>query len=142
MAVKNSSRFTLEEGIQKAIQSYLQDYSAEVIEVTEKVTDEVAKEAVKKLKAESPRSKKKGHAGTYAKGWTYQKDKGRLKTGAIIYGKKGTYNLAHLLEHGHALVGGGRAQGQTKAIPHIEPVEQWAIREMQERITREISWRV
>jgi len=137
MAVKNSSRFTLEEGIEKAIQTYLQDYSAEVIEVTEKVTDEVAREAVKKLKAESPKK-----SGKYAKGWTYKKDKGRLKTGAIIYGKKGTYNLAHLLEHGHALVGGGRAQGQTKAIPHIEPVEQWAIREMQERITREISWRV
>lgn len=104
------------------IQQYLKDYNGAVIEEVTKVVPQVAKEAVKKLKAQSPR----GAKGKYAKGWTYKKDIGRLTVGATIYGKPGTYQLAHLLEYGHAQRNGGR----TKAIVHIRPVEEWAIDEV------------
>lgn len=139
MAVKSSSRFTLHEGIEKALLMYLEDYSDEVIRTTEKIVVDVAKESVKKLKKESPRSNLQGHSGTYAKGWTYTLDKRRLYNGATIYGKKGTYNLAHLLEFGHAIVGGGRKKGQTKEIPHVKPVEEWAVKEFEERLVRELE---
>lgn len=139
MAVMSSSRFSLKEGIEKAIMRYLDDYSDEVIQVTEKAVVQVAKESVKKLKKESPRSGKKGHSGTYAKGWTYKLDNRRLYHGAIIYGKKGTYNLAHLLEHGHALVVGGRKREDVSAKVHIEPVEKWAIAELERIMVSELG---
>jgi hypothetical protein len=135
MAITSSSRFTLKEGVESAISKYLEDYSAEVIQAMEKTVTEVAKDSVKKLKADSP----KGATGNYAKGWTYTLDQGRLRAGATIHGKKGTYNLAHLLEFGHAIVGGGRSKDRTKAITHIEPVEQWAIEEFQRRLVRELE---
>lgn len=138
MAVVNSSRFNLKEGIEKAIMKYLEDYSEEVIQVAEKLTVEIAKESVKKLKADSPKQDKNtGHQ--YSKGWTYELDKGRLRVGATIYGKKGTYNLAHLLEYGHVLRNGGRTTGSAGAKVHIAPVEQWAIEQFQQRLERELS---
>lgn len=138
MAVVNSSRFNLKEGIEKAIMKYLDDYSEEVVQATEKIVVDVAKESVQKLKAESPRQKRNSEH-KYAKGWTYELDKRRLKTGATIYGKKGTYNLAHLLEFGHVLKNGGRTVGDAKAKVHIAPVEKWAIEQFEERLVRELS---
>lgn len=138
MAVVNSSRINLKEGLESAIMKYLDDYSDEVIQAAEKTTVEIAKDAVKKLKAESPQG---NHGGQhrYAKGWTYELDKRRLRVGATIYGKKGTYNLAHLLEYGHALRSGGRQVGSTAAIEHIRPVEQWAVKEFEKRLIRAIE---
>lgn len=135
MAVTNSARFNLKEGVEGAIFKWLDDYNNEVLEAMEETITEVAKDSVKKLKAESP----KGASGKYAKGWTYTLEKGRLRTGATIHGKKGTYNLAHLLEFGHAIVGGGRAGGKTRAITHIEPVEKWAIEEFQRKLIRKLE---
>lgn len=125
MAVINSSRFNVKEDIEWAMKKFLENYNGAVIEEMTEVIPEVAKEAVKKLKADSPRGKK----GEYAKGWTYKLDKGRLTVGAVIYGKSGTYQLAHLLEYGHATRNGGR----TAAIEHIRPVEEWAVDEIIDR---------
>ena len=61
MAVVNSSRFNLKEGIETAISKYLQDYSEDVIKVTEELVEEVAKESVKKLKADSPKREGKSN---------------------------------------------------------------------------------
>lgn len=138
MAVVNSSRFNLKEGFETAMRKYLETYSDEVVQALEETSASVAKEAVKKLKAESPRQKAESQH-KYSKGWTYQLDKGRFKYGATIYGKKGTYNLAHLLEHGHALRHGGRTVGNAKAIEHIKPVEEWAIQEFERRFINQVG---
>jgi hypothetical protein len=138
MAVVSSSRFNLKEGIESAINKYLEDYSEEVIQATEKIVIDVAKDSVNKLKAESPKREGKSKH-QYSKGWTYKLDNRRLYNGAIIYGKKGTYNLAHLLEHGHALVVGGRKRGDVSAKVHIEPVEKWAIAELERIMVSELG---
>lgn len=119
--VVNSSTFNFQEVVQK----YLYDYHSECVEVMTEVIPKVAKDAAKKLKAESPNGPK-----GYAKGWTTTVEKGRLRVGAKVHGKHGTYQLAHLLEHGHAKRNGGR----TAAIVHIKPVEEWAIDEATDRI--------
>ncbi|MBQ1294602.1 MAG: HK97 gp10 family phage protein [Clostridiales bacterium] len=82
-----------------------------------------ADEAVKELRSAHPAgSGKYGSWDKYDKGWAKRaetmktKEKGIL---AIVYNAK-HYRLTHLLEKGHALVGGGR----TQAFPHIAPVEQ------------------
>lgn len=120
--VINSSKFNSKESLEWAVQKYMENYRTEVIEAVTEVVPEVAKEAVQKLKKASPR---RPGGGKYAKGWTYQVDKGRLSVGATIYGKSGTYQLAHLLEFGHARRGGGRDVPPSPPGGHIKPVEEW-----------------
>lgn len=124
MAVVNSSKMNFADVVQDILQK---QYYPQVVEVSTKVINEVSKEAVKKLKQNSP----KGATGKYGKGWTSKVETGRLTVGATVYGKHGTYQLAHLLEHGHAKRGGGR---NVDAIVHIKPVEEWAVNEAYERI--------
>lgn len=125
--VINSSRMDFADEVSKMMMSYSQD----VYEVTLEAIDEVSKEAVKKLRAASP----KGATKKYSKGWTRNLDKGRLKAGAVIYGNKNTYPLAHLLEYGHAKRGGGRV----KEITHIKPVADWASDEVYDLIIDKLS---
>ena len=114
----------------KAILKELQSYQKEVQEDMDKVADEVADEVVEKLKNESPKSNRKS-GGAYAGSWVKSKDKGKIK----IHNKE-HYRLTHLLERGYAKRNGGR----TKAMPHIEPVEQFAIetfpKKLEERLGR------
>ena len=45
------------------------------------------------------------------------------------------YQIAHLLEHGHAKRGGGRVA----AIPHIAPAEEAGEKQLTEEITRSLG---
>ena len=116
--------------IEKAIKDILQDYSVEVAKAAEEAITEVTKEATKKLKQTSPGK------GRYAKGWTSKVEKTAVAVDAVVYGKTGTYQIAHLLEHGHARRGGGR---NVDAIVHIKPVEEWAVKEVETRIREKVE---
>ena len=110
----------------------LADYSQEVVEKVNISSEKVGKAAVKQLKQTSP----KRH-GKYAKSWTMKTEP---EVGQphkrIIHAKAPYYRLVHLLEHGHAKVGGGRVEG----IPHVRPAEEMVIeqfaREVEEAIKR------
>ena len=95
MAVVNSSKMNFQDVVNDVLQDY---YRENVVETMTEVIPQVAKEAAKKLKQTSP----KGASGKYAKGWAVKVETGRISVGATVYGKPGTYQLAHLLEHGHA----------------------------------------
>jgi len=105
----------------------LAEYSQDVVEKVNVSSDKVGKAAVKQLKQTSP----KRH-GKYAKSWTMKTEP---EVGQphkrIVHVKAPHYRLAHLLEYGHAKVGGGRVEG----IPHIRPAEEEVIREF----TREVE---
>ena len=116
--------------IEKAVKDILQDYSVEVAKAAEEAITEVTKEATKKLKQTSPGK------GRYAKGWTSKVEKTAVAVDAVVYGKTGTYQIAHLLEHGHARRGGGR---NVDAIVHIKPVEEWAVKEVETRIREKVE---
>lgn len=117
--------------LEKAVRDILQDYSVEVAKAAEEAVQEVAKEATKKLRQTAPRK-----SGKYAKGWASKVEKTPTTAEAIVYGKTGTYQLAHLLEHGHARRGGGR---KVDGIEHIKPVEEWAIKEVEARIREKVE---
>lgn len=134
MAVVNSSRFNLKEGIDWAVKKYLEDYNQDVIREVTTVVPQVAREAARMLRQTAPKE-----SGKYARGWASKVERGRLKIGATVYGKHGTYQLAHLLEHGHAVRNGGRASGNAKAIVHIAPVEEWAVGEVVDRTIERLS---
>lgn len=57
----------------------------------------------------------------YSNGWAYKVEKSSnlWAANAVIY-QKSVPGLVHLLEHGHAKVNGGR----TRALVHVEPVEE------------------
>jgi len=117
--------------LEKAVKDILQDYSVEVAKAAEEAVTEVSKEATKKLRKTSPKRK-----GRYAKGWTGKVEKTATTVDATVYGKTGTYQIAHLLEHGHARRGGGR---KVDGIEHIKPVEDWAISEVEKRIREKVE---
>lgn len=108
----------------KAIQSIIEDYSEDAQKVVDETLPKVGKKAVKELKNRSPKK-----TGRYAKGWKSKVEKDRLSTKVVVYNKD-RYQLTHLLEKGHANRGGGR----TKAIPHIKPTEDIAVKDAVEMI--------
>ena len=99
----------------------LADYSQDVIEKVNISSEKVGKAAVKQLKQTSPK-----RYGKYAKSWAMKTEP---EVGQphkrIVHVKAPHYRLTHLLEHGHAKVGGGRVEGR----PHIRPAEEEVIRE-------------
>ena len=105
----------------------LSKFSQEVVEKVNVSSDKVGKAAVKQLKQTSPK-----RYGNYAKSWvmTTEKAVGQPHR-RIIHAKAPHYRLTHLLEYGHAKVGGGRVEGR----PHIGPAEEMVIREF----TREVE---
>lgn len=107
-----------------AIVDNLKEYTIEVQDEIEAEEARIAKDAVKTLKKTSPKQ-----SGKYGKGWKVTKD----KDGTTVHNR--VYQLTHLLEKGHAKVSGGR----TKAIPHIEPVENVMIKEYEKAVEKAVK---
>ncbi len=105
--------------ISQELANRLAAYTENVKECLEQSADEVTKEATEKLKATSPKNKKK-----YAKSWIRKK----TPQGYVIHNKR--YYLTHLLENGHAKRGGGRVAG----IKHIGPVEEETVKVFEQKV--------
>ena len=109
----------------------LAEYSQDVVEKVNVSSDKVGKAAVKRLKQTSPK-----RYGKYAKSWTMKTEP---EVGQphkrIVHVKAPHYRLAHLLEYGHAKVGGGRVEGR----PHIGPAEEEVIREFSREVEEAIK---
>lgn len=111
----------LADTIVKELELYTEDVTKGV---KEKVT-QVAKECKNEIKEKSPK-----RYGDYKKGWTQKKQFESKNDIRITVYNKTKPQLAHLLEKGHAKVGGGRVQGK----PHIEPAEQNAIKKLENKV--------
>jgi hypothetical protein len=111
----------------------LAEYSQDVVEKVNVSSEKVGKAAVKQLKQTSP---KRPGSGKYAKAWTIKTEPevGQPHT-RIVHVKAPHYRLAHLLEKGHAKVGGGRVDG----IPHIRPAEEMVIKEFMAEVEEAIK---
>lgn len=108
----------------KEINKTLSEYANGVGEEMEKVAEKVAKKGVKTLRLRSPED-----TGDYAKGWRVTKVNKTL----VVNNK--LYQLTHLLENGHAKVGGGRVAPRV----HIAPVEKEMINEFVEGVEEAIK---
>lgn len=103
-------------------------------EYAELATDDM-KEAVKhasstvrkEITANAPKD-----TGAFAKSWTAKKVRETSQTLTMVVHSRNKYQLAHLLEYGHAKRNGGRVEGKA----HIAPAEQQGIRQLQEEIER------
>ena len=80
------------------------------------LANESMKKAVKKeISANAPKD-----TGAYAKSWAVKKTKENSHSLEMTVHSKNRYQLAHLLEKGHAKRGGGRVAGKA----HISPAEE------------------
>nr|WP_237566203.1 HK97 gp10 family phage protein [Oceanobacillus massiliensis] len=72
--------------------------------------------------------------GKYRDSWTVTKQKESSSSLELVVHSKTRYQLAHLLEHGHAKRGGGRVAGKV----HIAPAEELGERELVQNIERRL----
>ena len=73
--------------------------------------------------------------GKYAKSWSVKKTKETSNSLEVTVHSKNRYQLAHLLEHGHAKRGGGRVA----ARPHIAQTEQSAVETLESEIAKALG---
>lgn len=114
------------------INKILEDYGDSVRTNTIEVTKLMLKKGAQAVRA-SARSAV-GGSGKYANGWTSEVEVKRYGVYGYIYNRN-AYQLAHLLEYGHAKQDGGRVAGR----PHIAPVEEELIKEYEEGVRNAID---
>lgn len=118
------------------LKKILDEYADEVTENVQEVTKKVARKGAQAVKNESLNIFKDVHLkkGRYGSGWTTTVETGRFSAQGIIYNKKYP-GLPHLLEHGHAMRGGGRVPGKA----HIAPVEKKIVEMYEKEIIHDLS---
>ena len=102
------------------------------------LTNENMKKAVRKTATSVKKeisSKAPKKTGSYAKSWTAKKTKENSHSLEMTVHSKNKYQLAHLLEHGHAKRGGGRVAGK----PHIAPAEENGVQMLENLIEEALS---
>ena len=115
--------------------------ASEVVSQLEKYADLCTEDMKKAVKDSAATVRKEISAtapvrtGKYAKSWAASKVNETATTLEMTVHSKNRYQLAHLLEFGHAKRNGGR----TKAIAHIAPAEALGIKQLEEQIERSIA---
>lgn len=105
----------------------LEEYADLASDEMKKAVRKAGNSVKKDIKANAPKK-----TGAYSKSWTVKTTKETSNALELTVHSKNKYQLAHLLEHGHAKRGGGRTQAQ----PHIAPAEEKAVQELEEDIRR------
>ena len=121
----------------KEIEKTLRDYIGVTEEAAAKGVIDTADEAVDELHSASPAgSGRYGSWAEYNADWNRKNLTGSSKKvfSSVVYNEK-HYQLAHLLEKGHALKNGGR----TRAFTHIAPVAEKAEKKLLENIKSNIE---
>ena len=81
----------------------------------------------KEIQATAPKD-----TGAYSKSWSVKNTKETSNALEVTVYSRTRYQLAHLLEFGHAKRGGGRVAGRA----HIAPAEEVGIKELEAEIER------
>lgn len=104
----------------------LQEYADLATEDMKAAVKKVGNKAKSDVQAGTP-----VRTGKYKKSWAVKTTKENANVMEVTVHSKNRYQLAHLLEFGHAKRGGGR----TRAFPHIAPAEEAAA----ELLVREVE---
>ena len=115
----------LASAVMKELENYADTTTDGVKAAVKKAADTVRKE----ISANAP-----SRTGKYEKSWATKTTQESSHTLEITVHSRNRYQLAHLLEHGHAKRGGGRVA----ARPHIAAAEEHGIEELEREIERSI----
>lgn len=111
------------------VMKQLNEYTKVTTEGMKKVVNDAGKTVRKEIQSGAPVK-----SGRYKKSWTAKKTAESTSKLEVTVHSKNRYQLAHLLEHGHAKRNGGR----TKAKPHIAPAEEIGAQKLEQDIERMI----
>lgn len=114
------------DGMADAIMQGLTEYADLAAEDMKKAARRAGESVKKDIQSGAPRD-----TGAYAKSWAIKKVKETSQSIGLVVHSKNRYQLAHLLEFGHAKRGGGRVS----ARPHIASAEA----KLDETFVREIE---
>lgn len=95
----------------------LQEYADLAAEDMKAAVRKAGNSAKKDIEANAPEK-----TGAYKKSWAVKTVRENANVMEVVVYSRNRYQLAHLLEFGHALRQGGR----TRAFPHIAPAEERA----------------
>lgn len=113
-----------------SIMKSLNDYADIAAADVKKAVKKTAKDIKNEISVNAPEN-----TGAYAKSWTAKTMKETSESIEITVHSSNRYQLAHLLENGHAKRGGGRVPGR----PHIAPAEQNGSAELEKEIRRSLE---
>ena len=105
----------------------LMEYADLAADTVKEAVADSAKTVKKEIQANAP-----VHTGAYKKSWAAKKTEETASSLTMTVHSKNRYQIAHLLEHGHAKGGGGRVSGK----PHIAPAEEKGEKELLLKIER------
>lgn len=113
-----------------AVNDALEEYSKLADETMRKAVTDAGKTVRNSIKEGAPVK-----SGKYAKSWSVKNTKMNSHVLEVTVYSRNRYQLAHLLEHGHAKRSGGR----TRAQVHIAPAEEKGIEQLEADIIRGLS---
>lgn len=110
-----------------AVMKELDDYAKLVTEDMKKAVKKAGTSVKKEIQANAPKD-----SGAYAKSWSVKNMKENSHALELTVYSRNRYQLAHLLEFGHAKRGGGRVPGRA----HIAPAEEAGVKQLEAEIER------
>ena len=113
-----------------AVMEGLKEYADLAADDMKKAVKKAGTSVKKEIQQNAP-----SDTGAYAKSWAVKTEKETSDSIQLIVHSKNRYQLAHLLEHGHAKRGGGRVAGKA----HIAPAEEKAVCQLEEEIERSLQ---
>ena len=113
-----------------AIMQGLNEYAELATEDMKKAVKAASKTVRKEIQAGAPQK-----SGAYSKSWAVKTVRETANSLEQTVHSKNRYQLAHLLEHGHAKRGGGRVSGKS----HIAPAEQMGIDQLEDAIEKALG---
>lgn len=115
--------------LSKVVDDIIKEYGLDVAEIVAKDVRALAPQVVSKIQEASPK-----RTGEYARGWKAEVSEQKTYTKAMIFNDTKPY-LTHVLENGHAKVGGGRVS----ARKHIKPTKEWAEEKLWEMVVNDLK---
>ena len=102
-------------GLEEAVKRELSDYAETTADGVKTAVRQAGKTVKSEIEAGAP-----SRTGKYKKSWAAKETEENSHKLVVTVHSRNRYQLAHLLEHGHAKRNGGR----TRAFPHILPAQE------------------
>lgn len=118
------------DGMADAIMEGLKEYADMATSDMKKAVSKSAKTVKDEISTNAPK-----RTGAYSKSWAAKKTAETSHSLELTVHSTNRYQLAHLLEHGHAKRGGGRVAARV----HIAPAEQKGIEQLEREIERSLG---
>lgn len=112
------------------IMDTLEEYAGIVAEDVKQAVKDAGDVVKDDIRSHAPKD-----TGDYAKSWAVKKMKETSSSLTVVVHSGNRYQLAHLLEFGHAKRGGGRVAAQ----PHIASAEQKGMEYLEEEIRKALE---